>query len=169
VDAVDAEKRKDVKIDLERKLQFLDFADFQSISALKGTGIKQLLAAVDGAFAAAMAKLSTPKLTRALMAAVAQQQPPMAGRFRPKLRYAHQGGSNPPIVVIHGSQTAEIKAPYRRYLENTFRTQFKLKGTPLRIELRSSANPFEGRRKPLTEKQDAQRRRRKIVSKRRYG
>jgi GTP-binding protein len=168
-DAIDAEKRKDVKNDLERKLQFLDFAEFRTISARHGTGIKQLLASVDNAFAAAMAKLSTPKLTRALQSAVEQQQPPMAGRFRPKLRYAHQGGSNPPIVVVHGTATDGIKATYKRYLENTFRKVFKLQGTPLRIELRSGANPFEGRRKPLTEKQDAQRRRRKIISKRRYG
>jgi GTP-binding protein len=168
-DAIDADERKDAKNELERKLHFLEFADFRNISARHGTGIKQLLASVDGAFAAAMAKLSTPKLTRALQAAVTRQQPPMAGRFRPKLRYAHQGGSNPPIVVIHGSATDGVKAPYRRYLENTFRTTFKLQGTPLRIELRSSANPFEGRKKPLTEKQDAQRRRRKIISKRRYG
>jgi GTP-binding protein len=116
-----------------------------------------------------MAKLSTPRLTRALQAAVEQQQPPMAGRFRPKMRYAHQGGSNPPIIVIHGSGLDGVKAPYKRYLENTFQKAFKLQGTPLRIELRSSANPYEGRRKPLTEKQDAQRRRRKIISKRRYG
>jgi len=168
-DAVDEDQRKDVKRDMERKLQFLDFADFASISALKGTGIKQLLGGVDGAFAAATAKLSTPKLTRALQAAVVQQQPPMSGRFRPKMRYAHQGGSNPPIVVIHGTGLDGVKAPYKRYLENTFRKAFKLKGTPLRVELRSAANPFEGRRKPLTEKQDAQRRRRKIISKRRYG
>jgi len=168
-DAVDEEKRKDVKREMERKLQFLDFADFTSISALKGTGIKPLLKSVDGAFAAATAKLSTPKLTRALQAAVTQQQPPMSGRFRPKMRYAHQGGSNPPIVVIHGSGLDGVKAPYKRYLENTFRKVFKLKGTPLRVELRSTVNPFEGRRKPLTEKQDSQRRRRKIISKRRYG
>lgn len=168
-DAVDSDKRKDVKSDLERKLQFLEFADFVTISARHGAGIPALLKAVDGAFAATMAKLSTPKLTRALQAAVEQQQPPMAGRFRPKMRYAHQGGSNPPIVVIHGSGLDGVKAPYRRYLENTFRKAFKLKGTPMRIELRSSANPFEGRKKPLTEKQDAQRRRRKIISKRRYG
>jgi GTP-binding protein len=168
-DAVDADKRKDVKSDLERKLMFLDFAEFTSISARNGTGIKPLLAAVDVAFAAATAKLSTPKLTRALQSAVEQQQPPMSGRFRPKMRYAHQGGSNPPIVVIHGSGLAGVKEPYKRYLENTFRKVFKLKGTPLRIELRSSVNPFEGRHKPLTEKQDSQRRRRKIVSKRRYG
>ncbi len=169
VDAIDAEKRKEVKTDLERKLQFLDFAEFVPISARMGTGIKALLKAVDIAFAAAMAKMPTPKLTRALQAAVEQQQPPMAGRFRPKMRYAHQGGSNPPIIVIHGSGLDGVKAPYKRYLENTFQKAFKLKGTPLRIELRSSTNPFEGRHKPLTEKQDAQRRRRKIVSKRRYG
>jgi GTP-binding protein len=168
-DAIDTDKRKDVQSDLERKLAFLDFAAFVPLSALRGTGVKPLLAAVDVAFAAAMAKLSTPRLTRALQAAVAQQQPPMAGRFRPKMRYAHQGGSNPPIIVIHGSGLDGVKAPYKRYLENTFQKAFKLEGTPLRIELRSSANPYEGRRKPLTEKQDAQRRRRKIVSKRRYG
>jgi GTP-binding protein len=121
------------------------------------------------AFAAAMAKIPTPKLTRALQAAVEQQQPPMSGRFRPKMRYAHQGGSNPPIVVIHGSGLDGVKEPYKRYLENTFRKVFKLKGTPMRIELRSATNPFEGKHKPLTEKQDAQRRRRKIISKRRYG
>ena len=168
-DAVDAEMRRDLKTDLERKLQFLDFAEFRNISARMGTGIKELLASVDGAYKAAMAKLSTPKLTRALQAAVEQQQPPMSGRFRPKMRYAHQGGMNPPIVVIHGSGLDGVKAPYKRYLENTFQKVFKLKGTPLRIELRSSVNPFEGRRKPLTEKQDDARRRRKIISKRRYG
>ena len=168
-DAIDADKRRDVQDELERKLAFLDFAPFVPISALKGSGIKALLAAVDTAFAAAMAKLSTPRLTRALQAAVVQQQPPMAGRFRPKMRYAHQGGSNPPIIVIHGTGLDGVKAPYKRYLENTFQKAFKLQGTPLRIELRSAANPFEGRRKPLTEKQDAQRRRRKIISKRRYG
>jgi GTP-binding protein len=168
-DAIDSEKRKDVKEDLERKLQFLDFAEFRTLSARMGTGIKPLLESVDTAFAAAMAKLPTPKLTRALQAALEQQAPPMSGRFRPKMRYAHQGGSNPPIIVIHGSGLDGVKEPYKRYLENQFQKIFKLKGTPLRIELRSSTNPFEGRRTPLTEKQDSQRRRRKIVSKRRYG
>jgi GTP-binding protein len=168
-DAIDKDKREDVQSDLERKLQFLEFAAFTRVSARHGTGIKALLAAVDAAFAASMAKLSTPKLTRALQAAVTQQQPPMAGRFRPRMRYAHQGGMNPPIVVIHGSGLDGVKEPYKRYLENTFRKAFKLVGTPMRIELRSSANPFEGRKKPLTEKQDSQRRRRKIISKRRYG
>jgi GTP-binding protein len=168
-DAVDADQRKDVKSDLERKLQFLDFAEFHNISARHGTGIKQMLTSVDAAFKAAMAKLSTPKLTRALEAAIEMQQPPKAGRFRPKMKYAHQGGSNPPIVVIHGSGLDGVKATYKRYLEGQFQKVFKLRGTPLRIEFRSSVNPFEGRKKPLTEKQDAQRRRRKIISKRRYG
>jgi GTP-binding protein len=168
-DAIDTDKRKDVKSDLERKLQFLEFAEFHPISARHGTGIAGLLKSVDIAFAAAMAKLSTPRLTRAVQAAVEQQQPPLAGRFRPKMRYAHQGGMNPPIIVIHGSGLDGIKQPYRRYLENALRKAFKLKGTPLRIQLRSSENPFEGRKRPLTEKQDAQRRRRKIISKRRYG
>ncbi|HYC37583.1 MAG TPA: ribosome biogenesis GTPase Der [Usitatibacter sp.] len=168
-DAIAADKRADVKSELERKLFFLDFADFHHISARHGTGIKPMLASVDVAFRAAMAKLPTPRLTRALQAAVEQQQPPKSGRFRPKMRYAHQGGLNPPIVVIHGSGLAEVKAPYKRYLEGQFQKAFKLRGTPLRIEFKSSVNPFEGVRKPLTEKQDAQRRRRKIVSKRRYG
>jgi GTP-binding protein len=158
-----------VKRELDRKLQFLDFAEFHELSALKGSGIKPLLKSVDIAFAAAMAKLSTPKLTRALQDAIVQQQPPMNGRFRPKMRYAHQGGSNPPIVVIHGSGLADVKEPYKRYLAGSFQKAFKLKGTPLRIEFKSHTNPFEGRKKVLTEKQDSQRRRRKIISKRRYG
>jgi GTPase len=168
-DAIESDKRKDVARDLERKLQFLDFAEFHNISARHGTGLRPLLQSADTAFKAAMAKLSTPKLTRALQAAVEQQQPPMSGRFRPKMRYAHQGGSNPPIVVIHGSGLDGVKDTYKRYLEHQFQQAFKLKGTPMRIEFRSSVNPFEGKRKPLTPKQDAQRRRRKIVSKRRYG
>jgi GTP-binding protein len=168
-DAVPQDKREEVISDLERKLQFLEFAEFARISARHGTGIKPLLKSVDVAFAAAMAKLPTPRLTRVLQDAVMQQQPPRDGRFRPKMKYAHQGGMNPPIVVIHGSGLDGVKTPYKRYLENTFRKAFKLKGTPMRIELRSSKNPYEGVRKPLTEKQDAQRRRRKIVNKRRYG
>jgi GTPase len=170
VDAVDAEKRKDVQIDLERKLAFLDFAEFVPISALKGTGIKALFQAVDGAFAAAMAKLSTPKLTRALQAAIEKQAPPLAGRMRPKLRYAHQGGSNPPVVVIHGTSVSAIKDGYRRYLENTFVKVFKLKGTPLRVELRQGANPYEGKKRPnLTPRQEATNRRNKRRQKKIYS
>jgi GTP-binding protein len=141
-DSIDADKRKDVQDGLERKLAFLDFAPFVPISALKGSGIKPLLAAVDTAFAAAMAKLSTPKLTRALQAAVEQQQPPMAGRFRPKMRYAHQGGVNPPLVIIHGSALRHVPDAYRRYLEHFFTDAFQLRGTPLRIQFKTGANPY---------------------------
>ena len=169
-DAIDAEKKKDVKSDLERKLAFLDFAAFVPISALKGTGLKGLFDAVDGAFAAAMAKLSTPKLTRALQAAIEKQAPPLAGKIRPKLRYAHQGGSNPPVVVIHGTSVAAIKDTYRRYLENTFVKVFKLKGTPLRVELRQGANPYEGKKRPnLTPRQEAKKRRQKRYQKKAFG
>jgi GTP-binding protein len=169
-DAVDAIKRDDAKRDLERKLAFLDFAEFHMISALKGTGLKGLFEAVDRAFAAAMAKLSTPKLTRALQAAIEKMAPPLAGKIRPKLRYAHQGGSNPPVVVIHGTSVAAIKDQYRRYLENTFVKVFKLKGTPLRVELRQGANPYEGKKRSLlTPRQEAKKRRQRRHLKKAYG
>jgi GTP-binding protein len=169
-DAIDAEKKKDTKSEMERKLFFLEFAEFVPISALKGTGLKALFQAVDGAFAAAMAKLSTPKLTRALQAAVEKQAPPLAGKMRPKLRYAHQGGSNPPVVIIHGTSVAAIKDQYRRYLENTFVKVFKLKGTPLRVELRQGANPYENRkRSALTPRQEAKKRRQRIHQKKTYS
>jgi GTP-binding protein len=169
-DAVDAQKRKEAKTDLERKLSFLDFAEFVPISALKGTGLKALFQAVDRAFAAAMAKLSTPKLTRALQAAIEKQQPPLAGKIRPKLRYAHQGGSNPPVVVIHGTSVAAIKDGYRRYLENTFVKVFKLKGTPLRVELRQGANPYaDKKRSILTPRQEDKRRREKRHQKKKFS
>ena len=169
-DAIDSEKKKDAKSDLERKLAFLDFAEFVPISALKGTGLKALFTAVDQAYAAAMAKLSTPKLTRALQAAVEKQAPPLAGKIRPKLRYAHQGGSNPPVVVIHGTSVSAIKDQYRRYLENTFVKAFKLKGTPLRVELRQGANPYaDKKRSLLTPRQEAKKRRQRRHLKKTYG
>jgi GTP-binding protein len=169
-DAVDAIKREDAKRDLERKLAFLDFAEFHTISALKGTGLKALFESVDRAFAAAMAKLPTPKLTRALQAAIEKQAPPLAGKMRPKLRYAHQGGHNPPVVVIHGTSVAAIKDTYRRYLENTFIKVFKLKGTPLRVELRQGANPYENKKRSiLTPRQEAKKRRERRLNKKTYA
>lgn len=141
-DGLPADKRDEIKIDIERKLNFLFFAKFHFISALKSTGIGPLMKSVDAAYAAAMAKLATPKLTRALIEAVEHQQPRRKGSVRPKLRYAHQGGQNPPIVVIHGNSLEAIDANYKRYLEKHFRETFSLVGTPLRIELRSSRNPF---------------------------
>lgn len=141
-EALTAGARAQLKSELDRKLGFLGFAELHTISALEGRGISGLLKAVDRAYAAAMVKLSTPRLTRALQEAVARQQPPRAGVVRPKLRYAHQGGSNPPIVVIHGSALGSVPRAYRRYLEHFFREAFQLQGTPLGIQLKTGANPY---------------------------
>ena len=139
------EQREQVRKDLERKLGFLAFARWHFVSALTGTGLREVLASVNAAYAAAMTRLPTPKLTRALQAAVARQQPPRAGLIRPKLRYAHQGGINPPIVVIHGNAVDQVPASYRRYLERFFCETFQLNGTPLRIEMRKGVNPYDQR------------------------
>jgi GTP-binding protein len=139
-------KRDEVKRDIDRKLAFLDFADAHFISAKAGRGIGAMMKSVDLAYAAAMAKLPTPRLTRAIQQAVEQQQPPRAGLVRPKLRYAHQGGMNPPLVVIHGSALDKIPDAYRRYLERFLARTFKLRGTPLRIQFKSGVNPYVRRR-----------------------
>lgn len=142
-DGLDQDKRKEVKSEVERKLHFLSFAKFHYVSALKPTGISALMRSIDSAYAAAMAKLSTPRLTRVLEEAIEHQQPPRKqGGTRPKMRYAHQGGQNPPIIVIHGNSLDAISDDYKRYLEKHFRDAFSLTGTPLRIELRSGKNPF---------------------------
>jgi GTP-binding protein len=138
-----AESQRDqVKRDCARKLNFLNFARIHFISALEGQGIGALLHSADEAYAAAMAKLSTPRLTRVLMLAIQQQQPPRAGMMRPKMRYAHQGGSNPPRIIVHGTVLEKVPDSYRRYLERFFRDAFKLTGTPLRVEFRTARNPF---------------------------
>ncbi len=131
-----------LKRTLARKLNFLSFAKIHFISALQGTGIVPLMKSVDAAYAAAMSRLPTPKVTRALLAAVAQQQPPRAGMDRPKLRYAHQGGVNPPRIVIHGNSLSQVPDTYRRYLERFFREAFKLQGTPLKVEFKTGRNPY---------------------------
>jgi len=141
-DALDSSAKQTFKRDLLQSLQFLQFAELCFISAKQARGLAMLMRAVDQAFAAAMAKLPTPKLTRALREAVERQQPPRKGPFRPKLRYAHQGGQNPPVVVVHGNSLDRISESYKRYLESWFRNVFKLQGTPLRIEWRSSTNPY---------------------------
>ncbi|MBV8634782.1 MAG: ribosome biogenesis GTPase Der [Burkholderiaceae bacterium] len=141
-DGLTSDKRDEIKMDLERKLNFLSFAKFHFVSALKGTGIGPMIKSVNSAYAAAMVDLSTPKLTRALLEAVEHQQPRRKGSIRPKMRYAHQGGQNPPIVVIHGNALEAIDDNYKRYLEKHFRETFSLTGTPLRIEFKSGRNPF---------------------------
>jgi GTP-binding protein len=127
---------------LARKLGFLSFAKIHFISALQGTGIGLLMKSVDAAYAAAMTRLPTPKVTRALLAAVVQQQPPRGGMSRPKLRYAHQGGVNPPRIVVHGNALEHVPESYRRYLERFFRDAFKLQGTPLKVEFKTGRNPY---------------------------
>jgi GTP-binding protein len=135
-------ERDVVKRTILRKLNFLDFARLHFISALEGRGVVALLKSVDDAYAAATARLPTPRLSRTLAAAVTQQPPPRSGLTRPKLRYAHQGGSNPPRIIVHGNALEHVTDGYRRYLERFFRDAFKLEGTPLRIEFRSGANPY---------------------------
>jgi GTP-binding protein len=141
-DGLAEEQRDAVKRDIERKLAFLSFAQHHFISAKEGRGVEAVLGSVDRAYAAAMAKLSTPRLTRALQSAVERQQPPRAGLVRPKMRYAHQGGMNPPLVIVHGSALKHVPAAYRRYLERFFADAFKLRGTPLRIQFKTGVNPY---------------------------
>jgi GTP-binding protein len=171
-DGLDQEQRDNVKRDIGRKLAFLDFARFNYISALKGKGLDALLKDVEAAHAAAFIKMSTPKLTRVLEAAVEQHAPPKRGLFRPKPRYAHQGGKNPPVIVLHGNALEGLQDDYKRYLEKSFRTAFKLQGTPLRIQIKEDEgrNPFEGKgRAPLSENEANRRRREKRVRRKVYG
>lgn len=158
-DGLSAEQRKKVRDDLERRLPFLDFAERITISALHGTAVGDLLPAVERAFRAAMRDLSTTELTRELEAAVMAHAPPLVRGRRIKLRYAHQGGRNPPVIVIHGNQTDKLPEAFRRYLINRFRKAFKLKGTPVRLAFKKGKNPFEGRRNVLTPRQERKRKR----------
>lgn len=141
-DRADEYQREITKRAVARKLRFLSYSKFHYISAAKREGINPLLASVRQAYISATCSLSTPRLTRALLSAVSRQQPPRDGIGRPKLRFAHQGGRNPPIIIVHGSALHAIPASYRRYLETTFRDVFELEGTPLRVEFRSGQNPY---------------------------
>jgi GTP-binding protein len=144
-DATDDYQRQMLERSVESRLSFLKFAPVHHISALKRAGLSTLWKSLLQAQASATVKMPTPVLTRVLQEAVTHQQPRREGRFRPKMRYAHQGGMNPPIVVIHGNSLEHVPATYKRYLEGRFREHFKLVGTPLRIELRSGSNPFDDR------------------------
>jgi len=171
-DGLSAEQRDDIKRDIGRKLAFLEFARFNYISALKGKGLDTLLKDVEAAHAAAFIKMSTPKLTRVLEMAVEQHAPPKHGLFRPKPRYAHQGGKNPPVIILHGNALEGLREDYKRYLESSFRKAFKLQGTPLRIQVKedSGKNPFEGKaRAPLSESEATRMRRKKRVRRKVYG
>jgi GTP-binding protein len=166
-DGLQSEQRDRIKEEIDRKLPFLDFAAKRFISALHGSGVGKLYQALDSAYANATRKLATPELTRILEWTVQEHQPPMVHGRRIKLRYAHQGGQNPPIIVIHGNQTDAVPTTYKRYLINRFREVLKLTGTPIRIEFKSGENPFKDRKNKLTPRQVQKRQRLKSFSSKR--
>jgi GTPase len=158
-DRLVADERSQVKRELERRLSFVNFALVHFISALHGSGIGDLMESVEAAHASATRKLSTPELTRMLREAVTRHAPPVARGRRIKLRYAHQGGHSPPLIVVHGNQTEALPDAYRRYLAGFFRRELDLAGTPVHLEFKTGANPFEGRRNVLTPRQVRKRKR----------
>jgi GTP-binding protein len=158
-DGIPPDQRQDIRDGLDLRLDFLRFAPVHFISARHGTGVGELMEAVLKAYRAAMKELPTRDLTRALEQAMTVHQPPLVRGRRIKLRYAHQGGRNPPVVVIHGNQTQHVPDAYRRFLENHFRQTFRLQGTPLRVEFRTDENPYAGRRNELTPRQVRRKRR----------
>ncbi len=145
-DAVDGYQKEQLERSIVQRLPFLKFAPVMQISAAKRQGFGPVWKAIADAHASANRKMPTPVLTRLLLEAVQHQSPKRAGAFRPKLRYAHQGGMNPPVIVIHGNSLEHVTDVYKRFLEARFREHFKLVGTPLRIEMRSSKNPFADKR-----------------------
>ena len=158
-DGIESDERDWIRSELGRRLQFIDYADIHFISALHGSGVGKLYGSIHAAHDSASRSLSTPRLSRILEDAVASHPPPMVNGRRVKLRYAHAGGQNPPVVVVHGTQTDALPASYQRYLEKIFRRKLALYGTPVRIELRSGDNPYAGKRNKLTQRQVQRRRR----------
>ena len=156
-DHVAAAQRNEIRAQAAQRLRFLDYAPVHFVSALHGSGVGELMLSVQAAYEAAMRSLPTPELTRVLEAAMQQHAPPLVRGRRIKPRYAHQGGRNPPVIVIHGTQAQRTPEDYRRYLSNCFRKAFDLHGTPVRVEFRSDDNPFAGRRNKLTPLQDRKR------------
>ena len=152
-DGLDSYDRSQITGQLERRLPFLGFATTCFISALHGTGVGDLFPQINAAYASAMRELPTHELTKILEQAVQAHQPPLVRGRRIKLRYAHQGGRNPPVIVIHGNQTKNVPPTYQRYLVNAFRKAMKLSGTPIRIEFRTGDNPYKGRKNKLTGRQ----------------
>jgi GTP-binding protein len=156
---MDAYQREQCQRTLERKLVFVDWAKTVFISALHGSGLRELMRAIVRAHASATLELTSADLTRTLEKAYQGYQPPLVRGHAPKLRFAHPGGSNPPTIVIHGSRTKHIAPAYRRYLENFFRKRYRMEGTPIRIDFRDGENPFAGRKNVLTEGQQRKRQR----------
>jgi len=158
-DGLSKDHKRHVKDELDRRLPFLEFAERMTISALHGTAVGDLLPAAERAYKAATRDLSTTDLNRVLEEAVIAHAPPLVRGRRVRLRYAHQGGRNPPVIVIHGNQTEKLPEAYRRYLINRFRKAFRLQGTPVRLSLKTSDNPYKGRRNKLTPRQERKRKR----------
>ena len=152
-DGMEPAEREYVKTELERRLYFVNFADIHFISALHGTGVGHLYQSVEQAFASAITRWPTSRLTNILQDAVQEHQPPMVNGRRIKLRYAHLGGANPPLIIIHGNQTGSVPKGYVRYLENTYRRVLKLVGTPIRIEFKGGENPYADKKNKLSERQ----------------
>jgi len=158
-DGLSSHHKDEIKKTINYRLLFASFAKVHYISALHGTGVGTLFTSVQKAYQSARQDLSTPKLTRILEEATKNHPPPMVQGRRIKLRYAHAGGQQPPLIVIHGNQTEHIADSYKRYLINTFRTTLKLEGTPIRIEFKAGKNPFAGKKNPLTPRQQHKRKR----------
>lgn len=158
-DGIPADKRDEIRTGLDLRLPFLDFAPVHFISALHGTGVGELMRGVSHAYDASMREMPTPELTRVLEQAVQQHQPPLVRGRRIKLRYGHQGGRNPPVIIVHGNQVEHVPDAYRRYLAQVFRKHFGLEGSPVRVEFRTDENPFKGKRNPLTPRQARSRKR----------
>ncbi len=158
-DNIPTEQRDLIRQQIEQRIPFADFAPLHFISARHGSGVGELFASIKSAFAAAMRDMTTPHLTRVLEGAMESHPPPVVRGRRIKLRYAHQGGRNPPVIVIHGNQTEHIPEAYRRYLVNVYRKAFDLMGTPVRVIFRGEENPFAGKKNPLTPRQVRKRKR----------
>ncbi|CDZ78290.1 GTP-binding protein EngA [Legionella massiliensis] len=152
-DGLDEEHKEQVRVELTRRLHFVNFAKIRFISALHGSGVGLLFKDIEQAYSSATQDLSTPKLTRLLQDLITQHTPPLVHGRRVKLRYAHAGGHNPPIIVIHGNQVDALPDSYKRYLSNAFVAHLKLVGTPLKLEFRGSSNPFKDKKNKLTERQ----------------
>lgn len=158
-DGMDADDKRKVKEDLQRRLEFVSYAKIHFISALHGTAVGDLYGSIDKAYASATGRWSTNKLTTILQEATTEHAPPMVRGRRIKLRMAHLGGSNPPRFIIHGNQTESVPNSYKRFLENYYRRKLKIEGTPIFIEFKSGKNPFEGRKNLLTDRQIGKKRR----------
>lgn len=165
-DNIPIQQRDAIREQIQQRISFADFAPLHFISARHGTGVGDLLGSVNRVYAAAMREMPTQELSRVLEAAIEAHQPPLVSGRRIKLRYAHQGGRNPPVIIIHGNQTDHVPDAYRRYLVNVYRKTFDLAGTPVRVLFRGEENPFAGKRNPLTPRQ--RRKRARMIKRNRH-